>query len=72
MSQYNGKLYCDTASCLGVQKDCWVCHNTKKLYRDLGVLECRLAKGGGLQYREVYCNKSAGWQGLNHNTLGVL
>ena len=27
--QYNKKLHCDTASCLGVQKGCWVCHNTK-------------------------------------------
>ena len=29
VSQYNGKLYCDIADCLGVQKGCWVCHNTK-------------------------------------------
>ena len=37
------------------------CVTIQKLYRDLGVLECRLARGGWLQYKEVYCNRRAGW-----------
>ena len=68
VSQYSGKLYCDTTS-FRCEVGCWACHYTKKLYCDLAVVRLD-GPESVVQHCIVYCSWVVGR--VCHNTPSVL